>query len=72
MSALNGASAEIRDRGWWRIEARRTRTDWSSILRQRIRVLWWVRAGRPPLSEWVRCMNLEKENYVEGAKSRRV
>lgn len=34
------------------IEAIRSRTDWSSILRQRIRVLAWVRAGRPPLSKW--------------------
>jgi hypothetical protein len=41
-----------RDRAWWRAEARRTKTDWSSILRQRIRVLAWVRAGRPPLSNW--------------------
>jgi hypothetical protein len=39
-------------REWWRDEARRTRTDWSSLLRQRIRVLNWVRAGRPPLSKW--------------------
>jgi hypothetical protein len=34
-----------------REEARRCRTDWSSLLRQRIRVLAWVRAGRP-LSKW--------------------
>lgn len=40
------------DREWWRAEATRTRTDWSSLLRQRIRVLYWVRAGRPPLSKW--------------------
>jgi hypothetical protein len=40
------------DRAWWRQEAVRTRTDWSSLLRQRIRVLWWIRAGRPPLSKW--------------------
>ena len=33
-------------------EAIRTKTDWSSVLRQRIRVLAWVRAGRPPLSKW--------------------
>jgi hypothetical protein len=42
-----------RSRAWWRIEARRTRTDWSSLLRQRIRVLAWVRAGRPPLAQWI-------------------
>ena len=41
-----------RDREWWRAEAIRTETDWSSLLRQRIRVLAWVRAGRPPLSKW--------------------
>ena len=41
-----------RDREWWRAEAIRTKTDWSSVLRQRIRVLAWVRAGRPPLSKW--------------------
>jgi hypothetical protein len=40
------------DREWWRREAIRTSTDWSSLLRQRIRVLWWVKAGRPPLSTW--------------------
>jgi hypothetical protein len=40
-------------REWWRVEARRCGTDWSSLLRQRIRVLDWVRAGRPPLSEWM-------------------
>ena len=40
------------DRAWWRAEAIRTKTDWSSLLRQRIRVLAWVRAGRPPLSKW--------------------
>jgi hypothetical protein len=40
------------DRAWWRVEARRTRTDWASLLTQRIRVLHWVRAGRPPLSKW--------------------
>lgn len=48
------ARADFHDRAWWRIEARRTRTDWSSILRQRIRALWWVRAGRLPLAEWLR------------------
>jgi hypothetical protein len=36
-----------RDREWWRAEARRCGTDWSTLLRQRIRVLAWVRAGRP-------------------------
>jgi hypothetical protein len=41
-----------RDRECWRAEAILSRTDWSSILRQRIRVLAWVRAGRPPLSKW--------------------
>ena len=41
-----------RDRAWWRGEARRSRTDWSSLLRQRIKVLAWVRAGRPPLGQW--------------------
>ena len=41
-----------RDREWWRVEARRTRTDWSSLLRQRIRVLAWAKAGRPPLAKW--------------------
>jgi hypothetical protein len=45
---------EPHDREWWRQEAIRTRTDWSSILRQRIRVLHWVRAGRPPLGQWMR------------------
>jgi hypothetical protein len=43
-----------RDREWWRAEAIRTKTDWSSILRQRIRVLAWIRAGRPPLGQWLR------------------
>ena len=41
-----------RDHEWWRAEAIRTKTDWSSLLRQRIRVLAWVRAGTPPLSKW--------------------
>jgi hypothetical protein len=41
------------DREWWRQEAIRQRTDWSSLLRQRIRVLAWVRAGRPPLTKWM-------------------
>ena len=45
-----------RDRAWWRGEARRSRTDWSSLLRQRIKVLAWVRAGRPPLAQWNRSM----------------
>jgi hypothetical protein len=47
------------DREWWRAEAIRTRTDWSSILRQRIRVLAWVRAGRPPLAQWLRSVGGE-------------
>jgi hypothetical protein len=42
------------DREWWRAEARRCRTDWSSLLRQRIRALAWVRAGMPPLSQWLK------------------
>jgi hypothetical protein len=41
------------DREWWRQEAVRTHTDWSSLLRQRIKVLAWVRAGRPQLSQWI-------------------
>jgi hypothetical protein len=42
------------DRAWWRAEAVRTNTDWSSLLRQRIRVLHWDRAGRPPLTQWIK------------------
>jgi hypothetical protein len=44
----------IHDRGWWRAEAVRCGTDWSSLLRQRLRVLRWIRCGRPPLAEWVK------------------
>jgi hypothetical protein len=43
----------LRDREWWRAEAIRTRTDWPSILRQRIKVKAWIKAGRPPLSRWM-------------------
>src|SRR5262245_61949376 len=42
------------DRDWWQREARKTRTDMSSLLQQRIRVWQWVRAGRPPLAGWLR------------------
>jgi hypothetical protein len=43
------------DREWWREEAKRTKTDWSSLLRQRILFLWWVREGRQePRAEWLR------------------
>jgi hypothetical protein len=54
-SPINSPERNFRaahDRAWWRTEAIRTKTDWSSILRQRIRVLAWIRAGRPPLSKW--------------------
>jgi hypothetical protein len=44
---------EHHDRDWWRQEAIRTQVDWSSLLRQRIKVLAWVRAGRPPLAQWI-------------------
>jgi hypothetical protein len=37
--------AQPPSRTWWRIEAQRLHTDWSSLLRQRIRVLWWIRAA---------------------------
>ncbi len=43
---------EPQTREWWAKEARRTRTDWSSLLRQRLRVLAWVRAGRPALGKY--------------------
>lgn len=43
-----------RDRAWWRRESVGTGTDWSSLLRQRVRVLAWVRAGRPPIAAWTR------------------
>lgn len=36
----------------WRDKARRERTTWSDLLRQRIKVWAWVRAGRPRLREW--------------------
>jgi hypothetical protein len=42
------------DREWWRAEALRTRADWSRLLRQRVRVLAWVHAGRPPLAQWIK------------------
>jgi hypothetical protein len=41
------------DREWWRVEARRARTDWSSLLRQRVKALGWARAGRPDLKAWL-------------------
>lgn len=46
-----------RSREWWREQAKATGTDWSSLLRQRVRVLGWVRAGRPLLSEHLRKRN---------------
>jgi len=49
-----------RDRGWWRQDSIRCRTDWSSILRQRIRVLAWVRAGRPPLAQWMQSQSEDR------------
>jgi hypothetical protein len=42
-----------RNRDWWKLEALRTRTDWFSLMRQRMRVLAWLEAGRPPLSKWI-------------------
>lgn len=42
------------DRVWWIGEAKRARTDWSSLLRQRLRVRQWVRDGRPPIGQWLR------------------
>jgi hypothetical protein len=45
------------DRAWWRAEAVRTRTDMSSLLRQRLRVRAWIRAGRPPMAQWQRELN---------------
>jgi hypothetical protein len=55
MSATTAVSSiPACDRDWWRAEARRCGTDMSSLLRQRIKVLAWVRAGRPPLSEWMK------------------
>jgi hypothetical protein len=49
---VTAAPVAHHDRAWWRLEAVRTHTDWSSLLRQRIRVRAWVRAGRPRLSQW--------------------
>jgi hypothetical protein len=49
---LFAAECEPRDRTWWQIEARRMKTDRSSLLRQRIKVLGWIRAGRPALKAW--------------------
>jgi hypothetical protein len=49
-----------RDREWWREEAKRTQTDWSSLLRQRIKAMWWVRLGRPPLREFLKLMKRDK------------
>ena len=62
MSGIEGANPHSvpRSREWWRGEARRTRTDWSGLLRQRIKVLWWIRGGRPPLSEWIRSNDIER------------
>jgi len=48
------AEVKIQSRAWWHVEAKRVGTDWSSLLRQRLRVLQWVRAGRPPLARWAR------------------
>ena len=50
-------SVEIhgRDREWWRAEAKRTKTDWSSLLRQRLLFKWWINEGRPhPRAEWLK------------------
>lgn len=41
-------------REWWREEAKRTKTDWSNLLRQRMRVQWWVKLGRPSWREFVK------------------
>ncbi len=55
MSSPSPAPVPLRrNRDWWRAEARQTKTDLSSLLRQRLRVLAWVRAGRPPLSTWIK------------------
>jgi hypothetical protein len=53
-------TATHHDRTWWRAEAIRTRTDMSSLLRQRIRVRHWVNAGRPPMAEWTRAISSEE------------
>jgi hypothetical protein len=42
------------NRAFWHEEARRRRTDMSSLLRQRIRARAWVNAGRPPIAAWHR------------------
>ena len=47
----DAAGTAHRDRAGGR-RARRCRPDWSSLLCQRIRVLAWVHAGRPPLGQW--------------------
>lgn len=55
MSPIISSTDDLpRDRSWWREESRRQCTDMSSLLRQRIKVLAWVRAGRPPLAQWMR------------------
>jgi hypothetical protein len=41
------AELDPHDWDWWRQEALRTRTDWLSLAGQRLRVLQWVRDGRP-------------------------
>lgn len=52
--AAQGASLRWRDRAWWRRESAIVGTDWSSLLRQRLRALWWHRAGCPPISGWAK------------------
>jgi hypothetical protein len=42
------------DRAWWAEQSRKDGTDRSSLLRQRIKMWWWVRLGRPPLREFLR------------------
>lgn len=51
------AELDWHGRAWWTAQAKRTRTDWSSLLRQRLRVLAWVRAGRPPWAQFMRQMH---------------
>jgi len=48
------AELDPHDRAWWAAQARRDKTDWSSLLRQRLRVRQWVRDGRPPIGQWLR------------------
>lgn len=48
------SDAEWKPRAWWRGEAGRMATTMSALLRQRVRVRWWINAGRPPLSAWLR------------------